>query len=392
MIKVLAIPNDKGGKGFYRVYNPMRYLNDFNKDIEVVIKQFGNMRIRKPEIDYFDILLLNGVGKNQAKIAQVLSAKNIKVIYDIDDLDWNLPKDHTLNKKYKQMNMKKVIKATVNSSDMVITSSDILKNELEKITYKSIKVIPNAIDYKNYYWNLDNKHHNLNIGWAGGSSHLPDIKIIKGIGKHISNNYKNTKFVLGGWNSRINIINQNNKYKKTMNDYNMMYSEQGNNTWVQYEKVLFGERNNKDLKIIRSRPPHLYPEIYSYFDIALAPLKDDKYRNSKSLIKLIEASGYEIPVIVSDVLPYSNIIEDGENGFTASSKKEWKDKIDILVNNKDLRKKLAKNLKETLYSKHNIKYQTKQYKSLFKDFISKDNTISTSNTFNNNQTIIKGDK
>lgn len=391
MIKVLAIPNDKGGKGFYRIYNPMRYLNDLNEDVEVIIKRFGNFRIKKTELDYFDILLMNGVGKNQAKIAQVLSSKNIKVIYDIDDLDWNLPKDHSLYEKYNKLNMKEVIKATVNSSDMIVTPSKVLKNKLKNITYKPIKLIPNAIDYKNYYWNLDNNHQDINIGWAGGSSHVPDIKIIEGIGKYISNNHKNTKFVLGGWNSRVNIIDHNKEYKRTANEYNMMYSEQSNNTWVQYEKLLFGKRNNKDLKIIRSRPTHLYPEIYSYFDIALVPLRDDKYRNSKSLIKLIEASGYEIPVITSDVLPYSNVIEDGENGFTASSKKEWKDKIDILVNNKDLRNKLSKNLKETIYPKHNINYQTDQYKDLFSDFVSKNN-INVPNTFNDNSDIIKGGK
>jgi glycosyltransferase involved in cell wall biosynthesis len=47
-----------------------------------------------------------------------------------------------------------------------------------------------------------------------------------------------------------------------------------------------------------------YGNFYRLFDIALAPLEDNKWNNCKSELKIIEAAAYGLPVIASEVAPY----------------------------------------------------------------------------------------
>lgn len=364
MYKILGIPTGEGGKSFYRIKNPLRYLNNLDSEVEVVIKRDGEYRLKLSEVDYFDAIIMNGISKSPVQIAQVLSTRDIKVIYDIDDLDWELPVDHNLYQHYKENNIKENIKSIFNASNLVISSSDLIKSEGQKLTDTPIETIPNAIDYNHYYWNLKRKRDTVNVGWLGGSSHINDLQLIEGIGTWVLDNYNNSKFILCGWNSKVKPINMPNNYQRTLNNYNMFYSEGKNNIWVHYKNILFKHKHpHNKIKILRSKPAHLYQQMMSYLDISLIPLKNDKYRNAKSIIKLIEASGYEIPVIASNVEPYNNIIKDGVNGFLADNRKDWKNALDILINDKAKRKEMGKALKESVYPEHNINYQVQKYKN-----------------------------
>lgn len=73
-------------------------------------------------------------------------------------------------------------------------------------------------------------------------------------------------------------------------------------------------------------------------DINLAPLEEgDLFCEGKSELKFFEAALVDVPTIASRTQPFSAAIDDGENGFLASTLKEWEAKLTLLVEDAELR-------------------------------------------------------
>ena len=73
-------------------------------------------------------------------------------------------------------------------------------------------------------------------------------------------------------------------------------------------------------------------------DINLAPLEEgDVFCEGKSELKFFEAALVEVPTIASRTSTYAAAINDGVNGFLASTPEEWQAKLDKLVASADLR-------------------------------------------------------
>jgi glycosyltransferase involved in cell wall biosynthesis len=59
--------------------------------------------------------------------------------------------------------------------------------------------------------------------------------------------------------------------------------------------------------------------------------------------------------VASPVGVNKEIIQDGENGFLASSYNEWLEKLILLVQNEDLRRKLGQKGRETVENRYSLK-------------------------------------
>jgi len=86
-------------------------------------------------------------------------------------------------------------------------------------------------------------------------------------------------------------------------------------------------------------PMRLYSGIARY-DISLAPLSDHAFNRCKSNIKWIEAAASEVPTVATPLDPYS-MGKDGEDIVFASNSAEWETKLLELVDNPDLRRRIA---------------------------------------------------
>jgi glycosyltransferase involved in cell wall biosynthesis len=73
------------------------------------------------------------------------------------------------------------------------------------------------------------------------------------------------------------------------------------------------------------------------FDIGLMPLNDDLWSRGKCGLKIIQYLSVGVPVVCTPVGINSDIIKDGENGFWATNKQEWVDRLSILIQNRELR-------------------------------------------------------
>lgn len=87
-------------------------------------------------------------------------------------------------------------------------------------------------------------------------------------------------------------------------------------------------------------------------DINLAPLEEgDAFCEGKSELKFFEAGLVEVPTVASRTGPFAAAIADGDNGFLASSPREWEDKLAALVETTGLRAQLGRAARETVLAR-----------------------------------------
>lgn len=77
------------------------------------------------------------------------------------------------------------------------------------------------------------------------------------------------------------------------------------------------------------------------FDIGIMPMPDTDWTRGKCAFKAILYMSFAVPVIVSAVGVNKEIIEDGVNGFLASTNTEWEEKLARLISNSSLRRAMG---------------------------------------------------
>ena len=196
-------------------------------------------------------------------------------------------------------------------SDAIITTTMRLANNLKKFN-EAVVIIPNSINFHLFpQITIKKEKGRLDLVWAGGSSHYPDLAMIGDGLRTLAKKYPNLHFHLVG--------------------------------------MEFGA--------IRKMWPHaryhfwrwLPPEGHGFrlatigADVAIAPLEDKVFNWSKSCIKWYEYAAVGIPTVASRVPPYSDEIQDGETGYLFRSNDEFVEKVSELLENPIERTRIANN-------------------------------------------------
>jgi glycosyltransferase involved in cell wall biosynthesis len=105
-------------------------------------------------------------------------------------------------------------------------------------------------------------------------------------------------------------------------------------------------------------------EDLSRITIGVMPLQHDIWSEGKCGFKGLQYMALEIASIMSPVGVNTSIIQDGINGFLASSPEEWKGKLELLLKDKELRKMLGKAGKRTIDERYSIEANLDKYLKL----------------------------
>lgn len=122
--------------------------------------------------------------------------------------------------------------------------------------------------------------------------------------------------------------------------------------------------NNGDVKWLGHRDDMV--EITAVCDIYVLP----SYREGLPAT-LMEASSMSKPIVTTDTFGCKDVVDDGINGFLVPIKDSQKlaEKIEILINNKDLRIKMGKKALEKAQNEFDVNKIVNQYMEYYEKFI-----------------------
>lgn len=214
-------------------------------------------------------------------------------------------------------------KQALESVDLVTTTTPVLANFISQFN-PNVAVLPNCVDFRRWSPLALKPHDDVRIFWAGGSSHFEDLTIIGPVLKVVMERFPRVTLVLMG---------------------------------VKFEGIL------KNLPADRIEF-HPWEDNLSYpykcamlgADIAIIPLVENEFNQSKSAIKWIEQSALAVPCVVSGVTPY---IEEynGENAVmvTDNSTEGWVEAISTLVRDPVLRAKIGGEAQRYVKQRYDIR-------------------------------------
>lgn len=100
-------------------------------------------------------------------------------------------------------------------------------------------------------------------------------------------------------------------------------------------------------------------------DIGIMPLPSDEWTKGKCGFKALQYMALEIPAVVSPVGVNTEIVEDGVNGFVCSTNQEWLMKLERLILDRDLRRRLGHNGRRKVQTLYSVEANTSNFLSLF---------------------------
>ena len=406
-IKVLVVPSDRTGVGYFRSTNPhisleINYPEEFHIDIDYSPKLEDNEWLKQ-----YDIIHYHRTLGSYEKIGETLSrirGLGIITIMDLDDY-WSPGKHHPLYLIIKGDNLDKKILNNIKVAENIITTTPLFAKEISKYN-KNVSVIPNAINpnEKQFQPNSE-KSDRLRIGWLGGSSHLEDLKLLEGLTSRLKGDglIDKIQMVLCGFDTRgyktiINPLNGERrkekikpidtvlcKYEKIFtNDYKII-SDKYKNFLLKFEKGEYGDIENEPYRRVWTKSIDSYANNYNLFDVSLAPLTDNTFNKVKSQLKVIEAGFHKKAIIAQNFGPYTldlkhifdkpkkgqqPTLNDGNalliNNFNSNkSGKDWYKSVKKLINNPSLVEELSQRLHETVVDEYSMKTITSKRRELY---------------------------
>ena len=277
---------------------------------------------------------------------KAMQGMGIKCLYEVDDDLLNMPREFQKPAEfYQREDVRSTIVKFLKESDGVIVSTEELKNEFMQRAVNDYVVIPNSLEFgmwePSYRKRMVSQKEGITIGYHASGSHNIDIPLAWDALDRIMKMFPQVKLHFIGW---IGF----ESFPKGMFD--------GCKDRVKVDPWI----NVADL-----------PDAISDFDIAIAPLVDNKFNLAKSNIKYIELSSEAIPLIASPMPCYTKTITDGLDGIIVedNSPGKWFDCIADLVKNREKRIAIGNSARENAMRRWDVKSIAKQWCDYYRNVV-----------------------
>jgi glycosyltransferase involved in cell wall biosynthesis len=252
-------------------------------------------------------------------------ARKAKMIFDFDDSIW-VQNVSAGNKMFSFFKNAEKTKDIIAKADLVFAGNNYLAGFARQFN-ENVVIVPTTIDTEIYKPILKNAKEKICIGWSGSITTIEHMETKMQALKAIKNKYGNKV------------------YFKIIGD---------------------GRYYNEDLKT-QGLPWKKETEIHDMaeFDIGIMPLPDTEWAKGKCGLKGLQYMALGVPTIMSPVGVNSEIIQDGENGFLADSDEEWVNKLSLLIESFELRRKIGNTGRKTVEEKYSIHTNSKLYLRYF---------------------------
>lgn len=107
--------------------------------------------------------------------------------------------------------------------------------------------------------------------------------------------------------------------------------------------------------------------VLKRFDIGVYPLPDEEWVLGKSGLKALQYMALGIPTVATGIGTIFRIITDGENGFLASSKEEWKLALRELMTDQSLRERIGRSAAATVRERYSVSSTRDTYAAILSE-------------------------
>ncbi len=251
------------------------------------------------------------------KVVTLAHQQHKPLVYDLDDLLFALPETHPSRDAYVDT-LGGMLEALL-EADRVVLSTPFLRDLLRPLRPDAIvwpTLLPEGVWEAPHITSPNDKP--VHLGYIGGNTHGPDVAVVAGV------------------------------LLRLLDAYPML------------EAHFWGGTPPEGLDA-HPRVRHIQPEMDSYYEFAaslkkipehiwLAPLQVNLFNRCKSAIKFWEYAALGGAGVYSRMEPYTQVVRDGENGFLASDSGEWEMALRSLLDEPDLRSRIAHEARATLRS------------------------------------------
>lgn len=361
MKKIQYIVSPESGISFYRLVQPIGYLQmlesewykNFTWEMLWFIQDEMNISC--------DILVYNKYIHTPLDILKKHQANGMKIVVDVDDM-WELSPSHPNYKAWEKVQHSKVIADHIRNADVVTCTSARLRDKLLELN-KNVIIIPNAMPFgqENYAPVPHETSHKMKFIYAGGSTHLPDVKLLEGKFRKIGSDpfvKNNAEFILAGYKKA-----QGKQFftpaDRDANNSNFTIVEKSHKSYDLMKGVF---AHTGSYSVIPSIHVNDYINVYNTADVSLIPLVDNSWNSYKSILKVLEAATRELPCIVSPVAPYTDELD--ENILWVKNN-DWVEPIKWCIKNPVKAIDMGKRLSERIKKDYNLQTVNKKRIELF---------------------------
>ena len=242
----------------------------------------------------------------------------IPVVFEIDDLLWELPEDHPDRLSHHYTEALIPMMFTALAADALTVATPGIKDYLIWLN-PNIFVLPNYLNPK--FWRINKpvspSRDTTIIGYMGGESHQPDLEMIEtALVNILDRNHGNVKFKVWGLEPPQRLIEH---------------------PLVEWSPLTPGDYQG-------------FADFFSQqiFDIYILPLQDSLFNRAKSSIKFLEFTSMGISGVSSDIETYRHVVTPEVSGMVADSINQWESHLEFLIANEDKRVEMAARAQETL--------------------------------------------
>lgn len=286
----------------HRILNqPGRHVGKAN----LILRAFARRLALLPKLDQYDVVFLHREATilGPAFLERLIHARGIPIVYDFDDPIW-MPYTSPTNGFLSRLKWPSKVAGICRLATAITTGNRLLAGWARQYS-NNVHVVPSTVDFARY---PEKNHFALSelvtLGWTGSHSTLP---FLEGLLPTLE------QFAAG------------RRFRLLVVSHTELYRPAGLSCQVRSKKWQAATEAEDLLEM----------------DIGLAPFPNIGWTPWRCHGKILQYMAAGIPTVASPVGIVPDYIQDGVNGFLASTPEEWIDKLGRLAADPELRRRIG---------------------------------------------------
>jgi glycosyltransferase involved in cell wall biosynthesis len=302
---------------FHLVYKPGHYVRKTLGFARLSLQHLDSLR----DAARFDVILIyrEMFPIGPAVVERLLALRRRPpLVFDFDDAIF-LPSVSDANRFIRALKAPGKVATIIRHSDHVIAGNQYLAEYARRFS-DAVTVIPTCVDTTRFVPSPDAGSNNGPVrepivGWIGSPTTSPYLRGLTGVFRRVRWQHP-FRLRVSGAGERLDVPGVDTEQP----------------SWA-----LDGE-----------------VQLFNTCDIGVYPLVDDEWSKGKCGFKAIEFMACGVPVVAAAVGVNREIIQDGVNGFLASTEDEWVEKLGRLLTSRELRCRFGEAGRRTIEARYSL--------------------------------------